>query len=81
MQKYTKTQFRSQTVSKKPELESEALLKQRIRKAEQFVPLDDLCLSPQCGFASTEEGNRLTAQDQWHKLKLVVDVANQVWPE
>ncbi|MDH5106659.1 5-methyltetrahydropteroyltriglutamate--homocysteine S-methyltransferase [Lentilactobacillus diolivorans] len=67
--------------TKKPELESEALLKQRIRKAEQFVPLDDLCLSPQCGFASTEEGNRLTAQDQWHKLKLVVDVANQVWPE
>lgn len=66
--------------TKKPDLESADLLKTRIKKAAQFVPQNNLCLSPQCGFASTEEGNHLTEDDQWAKLKLVVDTAKAVWP-
>lgn len=65
--------------SKKPDLESPDLLKQRLEDASQYVPLEDLCLSPQCGFASTEEGNRLTEDDQWRKLQLVIDTAKEVW--
>ena len=67
--------------SKKPELESQADLKARIKDASQYVPLEDLCLSAQCGFASTEEGNHLTEDDQWNKLQLVIDTAKYVWPE
>lgn len=67
--------------SKFPELESEALLKKRIKEATEYVPLDNLCLSTQCGFASTEEGNQLTEAQQWAKLKLVVDTAKNVWAE
>lgn len=67
--------------SKFPELESEALLKRRIKEATKYVPLDNLCLSTQCGFASTEEGNQLTEAQQWAKLKLVVDTAKNVWAE
>ena len=48
-------------------------------EAAKLVPLDQLALSPQCGFASTEEGNILTEDEQWAKLRLVVDVANEVW--
>lgn len=66
--------------TKKPELESQSDLKRRIKLASQFAPLEDLCLSPQCGFASTEEGNHLTENEQWQKIKLVVDTAKQVWP-
>ena len=62
-------------------LEPQAELLQRIDEASKFVPLDQLCLSPQCGFSSTVEGNEITAGDQWHKLELVVDTARQVWGE
>lgn len=65
--------------SKRPELEKEDFLKARIKDASQYVPLDNLCISPQCGFASTEEGNRLTEDDQWHKLALVIKTAKSVW--
>ncbi len=65
--------------SKVAELESEDRLKRRIDEASQYVPLEHLALSPQCGFASTMEGNLLTEDDQWRKLKLVVDTASKVW--
>lgn len=67
--------------SKQPELEDQAVLEQRIKDASQYVPLADLCLSAQCGFASTEEGNHLTEDQQWAKLELIHDTAKQVWPE
>jgi methionine synthase II (cobalamin-independent) len=53
----------------------------RIHEAAHHVPLANLALSTQCGFASTEEGNQLTAEQQWAKLKLVITTAKQVWPE
>ena len=65
--------------SKQPELEAVADLVDRIKEASQYVALDDLALSTQCGFASTEEGNQLTEDQQWAKIKLVVEVAKQVW--
>ncbi len=65
--------------SKLPELESKDALKRRIEEASHFVPLENLCLSPQCGFASTHHGNKLTAEQQWKKLELVVEVAREVW--
>jgi 5-methyltetrahydropteroyltriglutamate--homocysteine methyltransferase len=61
------------------DLESADDLKRRIHDAAQFVPLDDLCLSPQCGFSSTHHGNALSMDDQWAKLQRVVDVARDVW--
>ncbi|MFD0896993.1 5-methyltetrahydropteroyltriglutamate--homocysteine S-methyltransferase [Loigolactobacillus binensis] len=67
--------------SKTPALETPAALQQRIQEATKYVPLDQICLSPQCGFSSTQEGNKLTAADQWAKLKLVKQVAESVWPE
>jgi 5-methyltetrahydropteroyltriglutamate--homocysteine methyltransferase len=60
-------------------LESKDTLKRRIDEAAKHVPLDRLCLSPQCGFASTHHGNTLTEDDQWRKLALVVEVARDVW--
>jgi 5-methyltetrahydropteroyltriglutamate--homocysteine methyltransferase len=60
-------------------LETKDALKRRIDEAAKYAPLDQLCLSPQCGFASTEEGNTLAEADQWAKLKLVVEVAKEVW--
>ena len=54
-------------------------LKRRIEQATQFAPLDQLCLSPQCGFASTEEGNVLAEDEQWAKLALIVETAKEVW--
>ena len=51
----------------------------RIEEAAKIVPLENLTITPQCGFASTMEGNVLTEEQQWAKLKLVVDVANKVW--
>lgn len=51
----------------------------RLREASQYVSLDQLCLSPQCGFASTEEGNKLSEQQQWDKLQLVLDIARRAW--
>jgi 5-methyltetrahydropteroyltriglutamate--homocysteine methyltransferase len=65
--------------SKKPALEPEEELKRRIDEASRFIPLDRLALSPQCGFASTMEGNRLTPDDQRMKLELVGRVARSVW--
>ena len=65
--------------SKSPKLEDKEAVIKRIREAEQFVPLDRLCLSPQCGFASTEEGNKVTEEEQWAKLRLVREIANEVW--
>jgi 5-methyltetrahydropteroyltriglutamate--homocysteine methyltransferase len=65
--------------SKTPALESKDALKRRIDEAAKYVPLDRLCLSPQCGFASTQEGNALTSAQQEAKLRLVVEVAREVW--
>jgi 5-methyltetrahydropteroyltriglutamate--homocysteine methyltransferase len=65
--------------TKRPELESRDDLKRRIDEAARYVPLDQLCLSGQCGFASTEAGNSLTADDQKAKLELIVSVAEEVW--
>jgi 5-methyltetrahydropteroyltriglutamate--homocysteine methyltransferase len=65
--------------TKKPALESKDTLKQRIRSAEQFVPLERLALSPQCGFASVEEGNLITPAEQEAKLKIVAETAREVW--
>ena len=60
-------------------LEKRDDIKRRIEAAAKFAPLDQLCLSPQCGFASTEEGNALGEDDQWKKLELIVSLAKQVW--
>lgn len=65
--------------TKVPELESESDLVKRIEEASKYVPIEDLALSPQCGFASTMEGNLLTEDAQWRKLQLVVDTAHRVW--
>ncbi len=65
--------------SKLPQLESKDLLKRRIEEASKYVDIDQLSLSPQCGFASSTEGNRLTEEEQFAKLRLVVEVANEVW--
>jgi 5-methyltetrahydropteroyltriglutamate--homocysteine methyltransferase len=65
--------------SKFGELENKDDIKRRLEEAAKFVPLDQLALSPQCGFASTEEGNILSEEEQWAKLKLAVDIANEVW--
>jgi 5-methyltetrahydropteroyltriglutamate--homocysteine methyltransferase len=60
-------------------LESKDALKRRIDEAARYVPLDQLCLSPQCGFASTEEGNLLAEDEQWAKLRMIVELADEVW--
>jgi len=65
--------------SKLPQLESKDMLKRRIDEAAKYIDLDQLSLSPQCGFASSTEGNRLTEDEQFAKLRLVVEVANEVW--
>ena len=65
--------------SKSGTLESKDELKRRIDEAAKFVPLDQLCLSPQCGFASTEEGNILAEDEQWAKLRMIVELAEEVW--
>ena len=65
--------------SKVPELEKKDELRRRIDAAAKFVPLENLCLSPQCGFSSTHHGNKLTADDQWRKLGLVLEVSKSVW--
>jgi 5-methyltetrahydropteroyltriglutamate--homocysteine methyltransferase len=67
--------------SKLPALEPQQDLIRRIEEASRFVPLDNLALSPQCGFASTMQGNLLSEQDQWRKLQLVVDTARKVWKD
>ncbi len=65
--------------SKTGQLESKDLIKRRIDEAAKFASLDQLCLSPQCGFASTEEGNTLAEDEQWAKLRMIVEIADEVW--
>ena len=65
--------------SKSGRLESRDEIKRRIEQAAKFVDIDQLCLSPQCGFASTEEGNVLAEAEQWAKLRMVVELADEVW--
>ena len=65
--------------TKSSQLEKKDDIKRRIEEATKFAPLDQLCLSPQCGFASTEEGNVLAEEEQWAKLRMIVEVANEVW--
>ncbi len=65
--------------TKRPALESPGELRRRIDEAARIVPLDRLALSPQCGFASTMEGNLLSEADQWAKLRLVAETARDVW--
>ena len=65
--------------SKSGTLESKDELKRRIEEATKYVSLDQLCLSPQCGFASTEEGNILTEEQQWAKLRMIVELSEEVW--
>jgi 5-methyltetrahydropteroyltriglutamate--homocysteine methyltransferase len=65
--------------TKRPELEDKDMLKGRIEEASQFVDIDQLCLSGQCGFSSTEEGNDLSIDEQFAKLRLIVETADEVW--
>ena len=65
--------------TKRPAPEDRDLLKRRIDQASKFVDIDQLCLSPQCGFSSTEEGNKLTIDEEQAKLELIVEVAADVW--
>ena len=65
--------------TKRGELESKDVLKRRIEEAAKHAPIEQLCLSGQCGFSSTVEGNELTHDDQWAKLRLIVEVAEEVW--
>ncbi len=65
--------------SKQPGLEDKETIKARIAEASKYVPLDHLCLSPQCGFASCEIGNKLTEDEQWAKIALVQEIAKEVW--
>jgi 5-methyltetrahydropteroyltriglutamate--homocysteine methyltransferase len=65
--------------TKSGQLESRDEIKRRIEEAATYADLDELCLSPQCGFASTEEGNTLAEDEQWAKLRMIVEVANEVW--
>ena len=65
--------------SKTGRLEAKDDIKRRIDEASQYISLDQLCLSPQCGFASTEEGNTLAEDEQWAKLKMIVEIAEEVW--
>ena len=65
--------------TKQPELEAKDALKRRIEEASRYVDVEQLCISPQCGFSSTVEGNALTYDDEVAKLRLVVEVAGEVW--
>ena len=65
--------------SKSGALEKKDAIERRIEEAGKFAPIEQFCLSPQCGFASTEEGNILAEEEQWAKLRMIVDVADEVW--
>ena len=65
--------------TKTPALENKKAVIARIHEAAKYIPLDRLCLSPQCGFASCEIGNKLTEEEQWDKLRLVKEIAEEVW--
>jgi 5-methyltetrahydropteroyltriglutamate--homocysteine methyltransferase len=66
--------------SKSGELEKREVIERRIEEATKYVAIEQLCVSPQCGFASTEEGNLLSEEEQWRKLRLVVELASSIWP-
>jgi 5-methyltetrahydropteroyltriglutamate--homocysteine methyltransferase len=65
--------------TKRGELEDKDALKRRIEEASEFVDIDQICLSPQCGFSSTVEGNLVTREQQEAKLRRIVEVAQEVW--
>jgi len=65
--------------TKTGQLESRDELKRRIEEASKYVDIDQLALSPQCGFASTEEGNLLAEEEQWAKLRMIVELADEIW--
>ena len=65
--------------SKNGELENKEDVIKRIEEAAQYVSIYQLCLSPQCGFSSTEEGNLLTEEQQWDKIRFVKEIAEKVW--
>jgi 5-methyltetrahydropteroyltriglutamate--homocysteine methyltransferase len=65
--------------TKTPQNDDKDVLMRRIEDAARYVPLDNLCLSPQCGFASGERGNKLSVAEEMDKLRLVVEVAQEVW--
>ncbi|MED3642473.1 5-methyltetrahydropteroyltriglutamate--homocysteine S-methyltransferase [Caldifermentibacillus hisashii] len=65
--------------SKSGKLEDKEAIKARIQEAAKYVPLEQLCISTQCGFASTHHGNKLTEEEQWAKLKYIIDIAKEVW--
>jgi 5-methyltetrahydropteroyltriglutamate--homocysteine methyltransferase len=65
--------------TKRPQLEDRDLLKRRIDEATKYIDIDQLCLSGQCGFSSTEEGNKLTIDEERAKLELIVEIAEDVW--
>jgi 5-methyltetrahydropteroyltriglutamate--homocysteine methyltransferase len=65
--------------TKSGRLEPKDEIRRRIEEAARYVSLDQLCLSPQCGFASTEEGNVLGEEAQWAKLRMIVELADEVW--
>jgi 5-methyltetrahydropteroyltriglutamate--homocysteine methyltransferase len=67
--------------TKEPGLESQDELRRRVDEAARYVPLENLALSPQCGFASVAAGNVLSMDDQWRKLELVVKTADKIWGE
>ena len=69
------------SLQKRAELENKEEIIARINEATKYIPLDRLYLSPQCGFASCEIGNKLTEEEQWAKLKLVKEIAEEVWGE
>lgn len=65
--------------TKNPQLEDRQTIIQRIHEATKYLPLEQLCLSPQCGFASCEIGNKLTEEEQWAKIALVQSIAKEIW--
>jgi len=65
--------------TKQGAIESADEIKRRIEAASAYVPMESLCLSPQCGFSSTHHGNAVSETEQWRKLELVVNVARQMW--
>jgi 5-methyltetrahydropteroyltriglutamate--homocysteine methyltransferase len=77
--KGNKTVVLGLVTTKSGRLEKKDDIKRRIDEATKFAPLEQFCLSPQCGFASTEEGNILAEEEQWAKFRMIVDVANEVW--
>ena len=77
--KATRSWWSASSPPRAAQLEKKDDIKRRLQEASKFASLDQLALSPQCGFASTEEGNVLTEEEQWAKLRLAVDVAKEVW--